>query len=283
MTSPLLSTGSLELLFQEPNLPSFDVGARLLEAYGGGSVGFNRPSVIANFVSSIDGVVALPSGGESGMVISQSSAADHFVMGLLRAVADAVMVGASTLRRSPGHRWAAEAIYRPAAAEFSATRRALGLRPEPSFVVVTASGDIDASQPALEQATIVTTRAAEPGLRRRVAAGCRVIAFDGPRIDLGEVVRRLQSEGHGLLLSEGGPSLFGELLKKGLVDELFLTTSPTLFGRYADDGRKPLAEGFDLAGTKLSLQSLRRDGSHLFHRYRVLRHGAASQASGEPR
>lgn len=271
MTSPLLSDGCLELLFQRTNLPSFDVGAPLLAAYGGGTLGFEQPALIANFVSSVDGVVALPSGGESGMIISQNSAADHFVMGLLRAVADAVLVGASTLRRSPGHVWAAEAIYRPAAAEFSAARRTLGLAARPSFVVVSASGNIDTNQPALEHATIVTTRAAERSLRQRAKSSCRVIGLEGPRVDLGEVVRLLQSEGHRTLLSEGGPSLFGELLKRDLVDELFLTSAPTLFGRFAGDQRKPLAEGFDLAGTALELQSLRRHGSHLFHRYRVLK------------
>ena len=280
MTSPLVSQGPLELLFEQRGLPAFDIGAPLLEAYGGGTLGFERPSLIANFVSSLDGVVALPSGGESGMIISQSSAADHFVMGLLRMVAGAVVVGASTLRRSPGHRWVAEAIYGPAAGEYAAARRTLGLGREPAFVVVSASGRIDTSQPALENAVIATTSSAATNLRARVPSRCRVIAFDAPRVDLREVVRILRGEGHELVLTEGGPSLFAELLHAELVDELFLTSSPVLFGRFSNDQRKSLAEGLDLAGTRLELRSLRRHGSHLFHRYGLAR-GASTQSTAD--
>lgn len=279
MPSPLLTNGPLELLYEERGLPSFDLGARLREAYGGGSLGFERPALIANFVSSVDGVVALPSGGESGMVISQSSAADHFVMGLLRMVAGAVVVGASTLRRSPGHRWTAEAIYGPAAADYASTRRALGLSPQPTFVVVSASGNIDTSQPALENAIVVTTGAGAALLESRARSHCRVIAFEGARVDMKAVLRTLRSEGHELVLTEGGPSLFAELLHEGLVDELFLTTSPVLFGRYASDQRKSLAEGLDLAGTALELRSLRRHGSHLFHRYRLKRDASDKESA----
>ncbi|HEY4937563.1 MAG TPA: dihydrofolate reductase family protein, partial [Actinomycetota bacterium] len=69
-------------------------------------------------------------------------------------------------------------------------------------------------------------------------------------------------------LSEGGPQLFGELLAAGLVDELFLTASPALFGDAppaigitgclgpATEPRAPA-----------ELLSLRRHGSHLFVRY----------------
>lgn len=280
MTSPLLSPGPLELLFEQQGLPSFEIGATLLGTYGGGSLGFERPSVIANFVSSVDGVVALPSGGESGMIISQSSAADHFVMGLLRMVASAVVVGASTLRRSPGHRWVAEAIYGPAASEYARVRRSLGLAPEPTFVVVSASGRLDTSQPALENALIATTSSGATSLKQRVPSRCRVIPFEGERVDLNEVVRILRGEGHELLLTEGGPSLFAELLQASLVDELFLTSSPVLFGRFPNDQRKSLAEGLDLAGTGLELRSLRRHGSHLFHRYRVRARGGGSGGAG---
>ena len=51
-------------------------------------------------------------------------------------------------------------------------------------------------------------------------------------------------------------------------DEIFLTLSPRLFGRWHGDARKALAEGRDLGGMPLELLSLRRHGSHLFLRYR---------------
>src|SRR5262245_59897631 len=83
---------ALELLFERPKLPRFNVPELLARGYGS-DIGFGKPSLFANFVASVDGVVALPSGGESGQIISQKNQADRFVMGLLRACADAVIVG----------------------------------------------------------------------------------------------------------------------------------------------------------------------------------------------
>ena len=86
-------------------------------------------------------------------------------------------------------------------------------------------------------------------------------------VDLPAARQRLHDAGHAALLCEGGPTLFGCLLDEGLVDELFLTISPRLFGRQLDDQRKPLVDGVDLAGRPLDLLGLRRHESHLFLRY----------------
>src|SRR6266436_3918780 len=45
------------------------------------------------------------------------------------------------------------------------------------------------------------------------------------------------------VLTEGGPSLFSELVRQQLLDQLFITSAPALFGRYAGDERKSLADG----------------------------------------
>ena len=64
-----------------------------------------RPYVFGNFVTSLDGVVALNSAkvGSGGGEISGFNEHDRLVMGLLRAIADAVVVGAGTLRAVPEH------------------------------------------------------------------------------------------------------------------------------------------------------------------------------------
>ena len=63
----------------------------------------SRPYVIGNFVTTLDGVVSLNVLGKAGGgEISGFNDHDHLIMGLLRAVADAVIVGAGTLRRLPG-------------------------------------------------------------------------------------------------------------------------------------------------------------------------------------
>jgi hypothetical protein len=66
---PALETEPLELLFERSGLPHFGLPPSLSAIYGG-DLGFSTPRLFANFVSSIDGVVALPTGGESGHVVS---------------------------------------------------------------------------------------------------------------------------------------------------------------------------------------------------------------------
>ena len=264
--------GALELLFEHAGLPGFALPSELARAYGG-AFGLRRPCVFANFVASADGVVALDGAGESGHVISGDSEADHFVMGLLRACADAVVIGAGTLRASPKHLWHPERIFPPAKSAFAELRRSLGLGEQPKLVVVTASGRLDPSLSALRDAIIVTTPAGEDHLRA-LAPSARIVALtEAPsgagvdRMALAPVVEFLNAEGHELVLTEGGPLLVGQLLAEDLLDELFLTVSPRLFGRYGADARKALVDGVDLGGKPLELESVRRHGSHLFLRY----------------
>jgi hypothetical protein len=92
----------LDVVYEAPGLPAWGLPRGLAAAYGG-EVGFKRPCLYANFVASLDGVVALgPEYRSSGSAISQREPADRFVMGLLRALADAVLIGAGTLLRVPG-------------------------------------------------------------------------------------------------------------------------------------------------------------------------------------
>jgi riboflavin biosynthesis pyrimidine reductase len=270
----VLPGGAFELLFERADLPAFPLPDEIVELYGG-VLGLRRPSLFANFVASVDGAVALEGAGESGHVISGNSDADHFVMGLLRACADAVVIGASTLRASPKHLWTADRIFPKAAARFADLRRSLGLGEEPRLVVVTASGVLDPSSPALRGAIIATT----PGGKKRLAGAlpptASILVFETGEVDrsghsgmsLTPVVEHLHAEKMELILTEGGPTLVGRLIAEDLLDELFLTVSPRLFGRYPGDARKALVEGVDLSGKALELSSVRRHGSHLFLRY----------------
>jgi riboflavin biosynthesis pyrimidine reductase len=272
---------SLELLFEQqqqphrPGPPSFLMPQALVDRYGG-PLGFDKVCVFANFVASVDGVVALGAGvdGESGHIISQGSEADRFVMGLLRACADAVIVGAETFRKSPGHLWRPEVICPESAQLFAEARRLLGLRPHPKFVLVTGSGIVDPKQPALDDALVVTSPSGEANLRGRVGGSTRLLVIDGTRPTMREVVARLRAEGLDRLLTEGGPTLVSQLAAEEQLGELFLTLSPALFGRYAGDGRRALTEGLDLRGARLELLSARRCESHLFLRYGLRTSGA---------
>lgn len=264
----------LQVLFEEPDLPAYPLSSRLRELYGG-DLGFSSPRLFANFVSSLDGVVAI--GAAPPSLISAASDADRFVMGLLRACADAVVIGAGTLRAEPHHLWTPGHIYPPEAAAYQELRSALGRTEHPRLVVLTATGDLPASASALELgALVVTTAAGADRLRGRLPAASTVVALsDGEDVEPGRVLRMLRDEGHLVVLSEGGPRLIGELVRAQLLDELFLTLSPVLAGRPSGEGgerRLALVEGAAFSPDALpraSLLSVRREASHLFLRYRL--------------
>src|SRR6266571_1901743 len=97
----------------------------------------SHPHVFSNFVSTLDGVVSLHTRGHaSGGDISGFSAQDRMVMGLLRAIADAVIVGAGTFAVDRNHLWTAEDIFPGFAEEYRALRAALGKRGPPLNAVV---------------------------------------------------------------------------------------------------------------------------------------------------
>jgi riboflavin biosynthesis pyrimidine reductase len=244
----------------------------LRRLYGGG-LGFDEPCVFANFVQTIDGVVAIPELPRSNALIAGESEADRFVMGLLRSFADVVLVGSGTMLASPHGTWLPDRVYPPAAAEFAELRRRRGRPASPTVAFVTAGGSFDPTHPALEHPAIVlTTDRAAAELRACVPSASEVVAVnDGDRVDLPRACTYLRERGHSLILSEGGPTLFGSLLASSLVDELFLTISPLLAGR-AVRPRLPLVEGIELlpdTTAPLRLLSARRHENHLFLRHRL--------------
>jgi riboflavin biosynthesis pyrimidine reductase len=263
----------LELLYEAAGLPAFPLPDALATRYGG-TLGLEERRVVANFVSSIDGVVAIPAVSNSPRLLGGATDADRFVMALLRACAGALVMGASTFRASSEARWTAASLYPSAAEAFGELRQRLGLEPEPSLAVVTASGSLDPSHPALEAgALVVTTERGAARLRGDLPAACEVLVAerDGA-VDLGVAVEELRSRGHGAVLSEGGPTMLGSLLDAGLVDELFLTISPLLAGRPDGEERLGLVEGVRLLPDRRlasRLLSLRRDGAYLFLRYEL--------------
>lgn len=260
-------------LYEHPALPRWDRLPAALTALYGGPIGFSTPCLYANFVSSLDGVVALgPEYPSSGSTISGREPADRAVMGLLRACASAVLVGAGTLRATPTHRWIPEHVYPPASAEFADLRRARGLPPEPELVVVTASGRLPTDHPALRAGAVIATT--DSGARllaeRHLPPSCTVLALGGgAALHPARVLEAVRERGHATVLTEAGPHLLGQFIDHGLVDDLFLTVAPVLAGR---DGtpRHGMIAGLELLPGRREtgeLVSARRAGSYLFLRY----------------
>src|SRR5450755_3244793 len=108
----------------------------------------SRPQVFSNFVTTLDGVVSLHAKGHaSGADISGFSAQDRMVMGLLRAIADVVIIGSGTLSADRRHVWTAEAIFPELADDYRRLGKALGKRGPPLNVIVSGNGGIDLRLP----------------------------------------------------------------------------------------------------------------------------------------
>ncbi len=178
----------------------------------------DRPYTIVNFVASVDGRATL--GGRSAPL---SDPGDRAMFHALREQVDAVIAGTGTIRTERYGRLVPDAESRQ-------RRAAAGLAPEPLATVVTRSGDIPFDIPlfsAPDQRVILFAPegAVEP------KGNAEVVGLDPAELTLTSVVRRLREEyGVRHLLCEGGPTLFGALLREGLADELFLTLAPKLAG-----------------------------------------------------
>jgi riboflavin biosynthesis pyrimidine reductase len=238
----------------------------------------DRPTIVSNFVSTIDGVVAFDTEGRTGgREVSGGSTPDRFLMGLIRATADAVLNGAGTVR-SGAHRWTPASIYPPSAAAYAAWRQELGLAAEPTSVIVSASGLIDPGHPGLHDpgvpVVIVTTSAGGSLLRAHgLPSSVEIVGVAaGDRVDPSALVEVLRDRGLELVVCEGGPTLLGGLIDAGLIDELFLTVAPQLAGHSAATPRLALVEGVGFAVGDAPwgrLISVMRADSHLFLRYRL--------------
>jgi len=242
-----------------------------------------RPYVVANFVASLDGVVALDDAGRTGGgEISGHNVHDRAVMGLLRAAADAVIVGAGTLRADPDHLWTAAHIYPPLADAYRALRSALGKPHPPLDVIVTASGDVDPYLPvfrsdAVRPLVVTTDRGAAHLRAQNPPPSLRIASVgDVPRVTaraiLDAVARAQVPDGatNALALVEGGPHLMADFYSEGLLDEQFLTLAPQVVGRAGASARPGLVEGVRLAPGHAvwgDLLSVKRAASHLFLRY----------------
>jgi len=261
----------LERLYEAEGMPAGELPGELERLYDG-ALALQEPLLYANFVATLDGVVAIPSIPESNNVVAAGSRADHFVMGLLRALADVVLIGSGVLRDSPQGTWLPEKVYPPAADAFAELRRRRGRPERPEVAVLTGRGSIDPAHPLFSSGAVVLTSERGAGhLGDRMPDASTVVALgEDVQIPADAVVGALHERGHGLILAEAGPHAFGSLVEGGVVDELFLTFSPLLAGDAGPDSRLRLVEAADLLPPLgLRLLSLRRHEEHLFARYEL--------------
>ena len=204
-------------------------------------------------MSTLDGVVSFNLPGQSeGAQISGSNEEDRFIMGLLRASVDAVMVGSGTLQAAgPQGSWLPEAVY-PAAKDLYRKYRTEVLRKleYPLVVIVTGTGGLDLTSAVFHtprtRVLILTTeqgkqRLSQSGSGALASVEVKALSAAEQGISPSAILTLLRQEaGVELLLHEAGPTLFGEFLAGGFMDELFLTVAPQIAGRVAAHPRPGL-------------------------------------------
>jgi 5-amino-6-(5-phosphoribosylamino)uracil reductase len=206
------------------------------------------PHVRVNFVSSADGAATVE--GRSGDLGGDG---DRQLFGVLRRLAEVVLVGAGTVRAED---------YR------GARKPTVGREQPPPIAVVTGSADLDPgarlfTDTAVAPIVLTLADAREDRRRRLSDAGADVAVLD--RLTPDALLAALAERNLHRVLCEGGPSLFGQLLAADAVDELCLTLSPLLAGGTA----RRISHGPDGAparGMALA-HALHQDGA-LFLRYR---------------
>jgi 5-amino-6-(5-phosphoribosylamino)uracil reductase len=258
-----------------------------------GNLGFpeppvGRPWIYSNFVQSLDGITSLLGRYGSGSHISQSPE-DRWLMDLLRAHADAVVMGIHTLEyervymgnpRGP--------VFRIVEPELLRLREKLG-RAKLKNIFVSNSASVSLSGFRVFDSDevdsyVVTTNAGASGLRAQKHPKAKIIACgEWPRVDLPLMVKKFREElGIGHLLCEGGPTLYGSMAKAGLIDEKFVTVAPVEVGHSAPQEqvlaefdktrlRPTTFEGPGFMKENMSSWtwlSCRKVGDHQFHRYR---------------
>jgi len=177
--------------------------------------------VRAMMVTTLDGAAA----GADGLSGSVSSDADMRVFGSVRRFADAVLVGAQTMR---AERYTPMRTQ-PARAE---ARAANGQSAAPVIVVVSRSLDLPWDLPVWSESThrpvVVTGTDADPDRLREAREHADVVAL--PEVSPAAILDAVVDRGLRRIVCEGGPRLLAELTAAGLVDELDITIAPLMAG-----------------------------------------------------
>ncbi|MGI9601890.1 MAG: pyrimidine reductase family protein [Acidimicrobiales bacterium] len=215
-----------------------------------------RPWVMLNMVASLDGATAVDgvSGGLGGT-------ADRQVFGVIRTVPDVIVVAAGTVRAEDY----GPPVARPEAVD---RRQARGQAPVPVVAVVTGSASLDGSSRLFadhHRPLIITTDDAPADRVAALAPVADIVTAGTTTVDPTAALQVLAARGHQVVLLEGGPTLNGQFVAQGLVDELCLTVAPMLVA----GSSKRVAVGGDVAEPLgLTLTHVLEHDNTLLLRYR---------------
>lgn len=188
--------------------------------------------VRAMMVTTLDGAAA----GPDGLSGSISSSVDGDVFEAARRLADAVLVGAGTLR--------AEEYGPMCSAEADTDRRErAGQAPAPQLVVVSGSLDLPWELPVWAGSTVrplvLTGPSPDPTALGTAERHATVLTL--PDLEVATLLGALTDRGLRRIVCEGGPSLLQAVVAADLLDEADITVSPS----FAGTSRTPRTRGLD--------------------------------------
>jgi len=230
----------------------------LLAAY---SVPPGQDHVRVNFVTSLDGAATI-----DGRSASLGGPGDQRIFGLLRTLADVVLVGAGTVRTEGYAGDLVDDHQRD-------IRTSLGLAPIPRKAIVSHALNLDTQAPVFSgpRPIVITHHGVDQKKKAEIAAVADLMACGDASVDLEQAIQLLARNGLHKVLCEGGPSLFGALIEKSVADELCLTLTPLLAG----DREHHLMQTREQVLAALQLEHILEEDGALFLRYRI---GAATRS-----
>lgn len=194
-----------------------------------------RPFVYANFVSSLDGRVAVVEAdtGESYVLDDLASGHDWRLFQELQAQADCLVTHGSYLRALAAGKF--PDVLQVGADDLAAWRREHGLSPQPAIAVVSRSLDFELPDSLARNAQsvqILAPAGAPPDrVRAWQARGYAVIrAGPGMDVDGTALVDALGERGHARLCLMAGPQLLDTVIRDGALTRLYLTITHQILG-----------------------------------------------------
>lgn len=212
------------------------------------------PWTRVTMLRALDGGVA----GADGRSRSVSSEVDRTILGEVRRLADAIVVGATTVRLEP---------YGPLRAREDALpeRRRRGQADAPVLVIVSGSLDLPWDEELFSGSDVtpivVTGQAASKAALARAEEHAAVIQLDDDRVSAAALVSALRVRGLHRIVCEGGPGLLSSFAAEDQIDEVCLTVAPS------QPTLNPGAGGEGPDPHSYELEQLLEHESFLFARY----------------
>jgi riboflavin biosynthesis pyrimidine reductase len=208
--------------------------------------------------------------------VSGFNANDQWVLALMRARADVILLGDGTVRVEPEHIWSHQFIWPAETESFQELRRHEGRQPLPVTAFLSLEGDLPSHAAVFAQpdtrVLVLTTEKGVALARARTAgavAAVEIRIHGEETVDLPEALAALHADGHRTVNCEGGPRAYGSFLAAGCVDDEILGLSPLVIGSSEERRRPSMIEGVAFEHDnppKSKIVSLTRADNHLFIR-----------------